>query len=256
MSITELELLAPPGIPLISRDADLADLILKAIEGMGRQLSSGDIVVVAQKIVSKAEGRYVNLCDVDPSPRAKRLAARTHKDARFVELVLSESNEILRERPGLLVVVHRLGIVLANAGIDYSNVSDDGDTSRVLLLPVDPDSSSQRLRNDFRRLSGVDVGVIINDSLGRAWRNGTVGVALGAAGINPLADLRSRVDLFGRPLNVTQVAVADELAAAASLLQGQADEGRPAVIIKGWATDEMEQGAASLVRPETEDMFR
>ena len=256
MSPSALELVALPGIPLVAPGDDVAELILDAVERAEMRLSVGDIIVVAQKIVSKAEGRYVDLRDVKPSPRANELAARTDKDARLVELVLAESTEVLRERPGLLVVVHRLGMVLANAGIDASNVDQDDQSERVLLLPEDPDSSCRRLREQLGRRAGVDVGVVMNDSLGRAWRNGTVGVALGAAGLRALEDLRGRIDLYGRPLAVTQVGAADELAAAASLLQGQADEGKPVVLVRGLEVDEIPGGAATLIRPETEDMFR
>ena len=256
MSPSALELVALPGIPLVAPGDDLAALILDAIEVAGRRLLDGDVLVVAQKIVSKVEGRYIDLRDVEPSPRAKELAIRTDKDARMVDLILAESTEVLRERPGLLVVVHKLGMVLANAGIDASNVDQDGPSERVLLLPEDPDGSCRRLREELRRRAGVDVGVVMNDSLGRAWRNGTVGVALGAAGLRALEDLRGRVDLFGRPLAVTQVGAADELAAAASLLQGQADEGKPVVLVRGLDVDEVPGGAATLIRPEMEDMFR
>ncbi len=251
-----LELVALPGIPLVAPGDDLAALILDGLTAAARALSSGDVLLIAQKIVSKAEGRYVDLRQVEPTARARELAARTHKDPRLVELILSESTEVLRERVGLLVVVHRLGVVLANAGIDASNVEQADGSERVLLLPKDPDASCRDLRTELRRRTGAEVGVIINDSLGRAWRHGTVGVALGAAGVPAVLDLRGRLDLFRRPLTATDVGLADELAAAASLLQGQADEGTPVVLVRGLGIAGGVEGAASLLRAEDEDAFR
>ena len=251
-----LRLLPLPGIPLVGPGDDLARLILDGVAAAGAGLEPGDVLVVAQKIVSKAEGRYVDLGRVTPSPRARRLAALCRKDPRLVELVLAESTEVLRFRPGVLVVVHRSGVVLANAGIDHSNVGADDGSERVLLLPADPDATCRRLGEELRARAAVELAVIVNDSLGRAWRNGTVGVALGAWGLPALLDLRGRNDLFDRPLRVTQEAVADELAAAASLLQGQADEGRPVVLIRGFASRGRGVGAAALIRAKEEDLFR
>lgn len=251
-----IELFALAGIPLIQPGDDLALTILAALEGMDLRLEDGDVLVIAQKAVSKSEGRYVDLRSVEPSPRAIELAAATAKDARVVELILAESAEVLRHRPGVVVVEHRLGYVLANAGIDASNVEPEGDAERVLLLPADPDASCGRLRAEFARLTGRDVAVIVNDSLGRAWRLGIVGTALGCAGLPALVDERGRPDLFGRPLQSTQTAPADELAAAASLLQGQADEGVPVVLIRGFACDGAPASGRALVRPRGEDLFR
>lgn len=251
-----LQLIALPGLPLVEAGADLAVLIDAASAAAGEGLADGDIVVVAQKIVSKAEGRAVDLAAVEPSARARELAPQVDKDPRLVELILSESSEVLRHRPGVLVVVHRLGMVLANAGIDASNVADDGET--VLLLPEDPDGTAARLRAALAERPGADVAVIVSDSVGRAWRQGTVGIALGAAGLPALLDLRGQRDLFGRPLRVSEVGLADEIASAASLLQGQGDEGAPVVVVRGldWQGAGEEGRAADLIRPEAMDLFR
>jgi coenzyme F420-0:L-glutamate ligase/coenzyme F420-1:gamma-L-glutamate ligase len=212
--------------------------------------------VLAQKIVSKAEGRYAALADITPSPRAVELAATCEKDARLVELILRESREVLRCVPGVIVVETRHGYVLANAGIDRSNVSQESDGERVLLLPADPDASAAALRRRLADLSGIDVGVIINDSLGRAWRNGTVGTALGVSGVVALEDLRGQSDLFGFALRTTEVGIADEIAAAASLLMGQSGEGRPVVLVRGLAHVRGEGSGRDLQRPRTKDLFR
>ena len=235
---------------------DLATLIVGAVEASGRALEDGDVVVIAQKIVSKAEDRYADLGAVTPSPRARELAAQCDKDPRLVELILAESQEVLRRRPGALIVVHRLGVVLANAGIDRSNVGGDGGAERVLLLPLDPDATCARLRQALGQRTGAEVAVIINDSIGRAWRSGTVGIALGAAGLPALDDQRQRPDLFGRPLEVSIEAVADELAATASLVQGQADEGTPVAVVRGFTRTGAKTPAATLIRSKAEDLFR
>jgi coenzyme F420-0:L-glutamate ligase/coenzyme F420-1:gamma-L-glutamate ligase len=251
-----LSLVALGGMPLVKPGDDLAALILSALQATGERLCDGDVLVVAQKIVSKAEGRIVDLATVTPSPEARRLAEAVDKDPRLVELVLSESTEIVRYRKGVLIAAHRCGAVLANAGIDRSNVDRAETDERVLLLPADPDASCAALRETLRRLTGARVGIVINDSLGRAWRNGTVGAALGSAGIAALLDLNGRPDLFDRPLQATQVGLADELAAAASLLMGQADEGRPVVLVRGLIGGAGEGTAADLVRPREQDLFR
>lgn len=256
MTPTKLEMTALLGMPLVEPGDDLVALIADGLAATGEALRAGDVLVVAQKIVSKSEGRYRDLGTVTPSARAQALAAKAHKDPRFVELILQESSEVLRHRPGLIIALHRLGFVLANAGIDSSNVEPEGGAERVLLLPEDPDASCVRLREALRRKFGVDVGVVINDSVGRAWRKGIVGMALGASGLPSLVDLRGRVDLFGRPLAVTEVGLGDELAAAASLLQGQADEGRPVVLVRGLVPEGPAADGAALVRSEDEDLFR
>jgi len=235
---------------------DLARLIREALARAGTRLQPGDVLVVAQKVVSKSEGRHARLAEVTPSGQAREIAASTGKDARLVELILSESREVLRTRPNLVIVVHRLGYVMANAGIDASNVEAQEGDPRVLLLPRDPDASCRRLRDELARTAGVAPTVIINDSVGRAWRQGTVGTALGAAGLPALMDLRGQPDLFERPLQVTQVGLADEIAAAASLLQGQAAEGTPVVLVRGLDLPAAEGGADVLVRPAADDLFR
>lgn len=251
----ELTLTALPGIPEVCPGADLGVLIAGAIARSGRGLAAGDVLVVAQKIVSKAEGRSVRLDGVQPRAEAHALAARAQKDPRLMELVLQESAEILRVKPGVVIVVHRLGFVMANAGIDQSNLAP-GEPEAALLLPQDPDASAARLRAALVAAHGVEVGVVINDSFGRAWRNGVTGVAIGVAGVPALVDLRGARDRVGRALRVTQIAVADELAAAASLVMGQADEGLPAVLARGLPYALGPSGAAALVRPSAEDLFR
>lgn len=234
---------------------DLAAMALRGASAAGITFVDGDVLVVAQKIVSKAEDRFVDLRTVVPSQRARELAAECHKDPRLVELVLRQSREVLRCQPGVLVSVHRLGLVLANAGIDASNVErQDGDT--VLLLPENPDASAQRLRDTLRQRSGVEVGVVINDSLGRAWRLGSVGVAIGVAGIPALVDLRDRPDRNGRLMQSSMLGAADELAAGASLLMGQANESRPMIHLRGFPYGRREAAASELLRPPEEDMFR
>ena len=242
-----LELIALPGLPMVAAGDDLAALIEVGLNRAGLALAEGDVLVLAQKIVSKAEGRSVALAEVQPTPEAEELAARTAKDARFVQLVLSESQRVVRARPGLLIVQHRLGFVSANAGIDQSNLGQEG---HALLLPRDPDGSAAALA------ARLGCPVVISDSFGRAWRRGTVGVAIGAAGLPALWDLRGRPDLFGRTLQVSISGFADEIAAAASLLQGQGAEAQPVVLVRGLAWDAPPNPAAKLIRPESEDLFR
>ncbi len=251
-----LSVIALGGVPEIRPGDDLAAIVIDAIAAEGETLADGDIVVLAQKIVSKAEGRYADLGAVTPSAEARALAADTGKDARLVELILGESQEVLRHRPGVLVVVHRLGYVLANAGIDASNVEPVHGPDTVLLLPEDSDRSAAGLRAALKQRAGAEVGIIVNDSLGRAWRNGTTGVALGAAGVAALVDLRGRADLFGRDLRVTEIGLADELAATASVVMGQADEGRPIVLIRGLPYPPGDGAAAELIRGRETDLFR
>ncbi len=249
-----VELVALPGIPSVRRGEDVAALIVDAAAACGEALRDGDIVVIAQKIVSKAEGRMVDLAAVEPSSEARDLAARCDKDPRQMELVLSEAGEVIRAKRGVVIVALRNGMVLANAGIDRSNVDAEGDS--VLLLPVDPDASAARLRQALTARSGARVGVIIADSIGRAWRMGTIGTAIGAAGVRCLTDLRGAPDRNGRPLQTTDVGTADELAAAASLLMGQAAESTPVVLIRGAGASLGEGRAVDLVRPLAMDLFR
>jgi len=248
--------IAVPGLPLIEPGDDLVKLIAAALNAERFPLLSGDIVVVTQKIVSKAENRYVSLNDVVPGDKAKALAAETGKDARHVEAILSETTEVVRYRPNILIVEHRLGHVMANAGIDKSNITDTGGDERVLLLPSDPDKSAASLKAGLEMAFGADIGVIINDSFGRPWRNGVVGVALGVAGLPSLVDMIGKPDMFGRPMQVTEIAVADEIAAGASLLMGQAAEGLPVVVVRGLRFDAPASNASALIRPRERDMFR
>jgi coenzyme F420-0:L-glutamate ligase/coenzyme F420-1:gamma-L-glutamate ligase len=252
-----LLLTALADFPLIHPGDDLAGLLLHALERNHQPLESGDVLVLAQKIVSKSENRLVDLTAVSPSRRAVDLSIQCEKDPRFVEIVLGESREVLRVQPGLLVVEHRLGFVCANAGVDRSNVGPpDGKGEWVLLLPADPDASCRALRERVRAATGAEIGVIINDSHDRAWRNGTVGTAIGVAGLPALEDLRGRKDLFDYTLQITQVAAVDELAAAASLLMGQADEALPVVHARGFPYPLRESSLAELVRPKELDAFR
>jgi coenzyme F420-0:L-glutamate ligase/coenzyme F420-1:gamma-L-glutamate ligase len=246
---------ALPGIPLVEPGDDLCALIACALDAAQLSPRSGDVLVIAQKIVSKAEGRYVALAEVTPSARAHELAAATGKDPRLVEVILSQSSEVVRQHREVLIVAHRLGFVMANAGIDQSNIAHNGG-ERVLLLPENPDASCAALKAALDRRFDADIAVVINDSFGRAWRNGVVGVALGAAGLPSLRSLVGAPDLFGRAMRVTEVAVADELAAAASLLMGQADEGVPAVHVRGLCWDAAPVNAAALIRPKHMDLFR
>ena len=251
-----VSLFAVPGIPAVRAGDDLARILGDALEAAALPPRRNDVLVVTHKVVSKAEGRYVRLADVRPSPHARELAAATGKEPALVELILSESREVLRFRPGLIIVEHRLGLVLANAGIDQSNVADEGDGPRVLLLPKDPDASSAALRAALEARFGAPLAVVVNDSIGRAWRNGVVGLALGAAGVPALLDLRGQPDLDGRALRVTQVGLADEIASAAELLMGEADEGRPAVLVRGLSWQGPALPAAALVRERESDLFR
>jgi coenzyme F420-0:L-glutamate ligase/coenzyme F420-1:gamma-L-glutamate ligase len=214
------------------------------------------VFVLAQKIVSKAEGRMVELASVKPSGEAIELAEKVQKDPRLVELILSESVRVVRARPNVLIMEHRLGFVMANAGIDQSNVAAPGGPQQALLLPVDPDGSAGKLKTRLSQQFGVPLAVIINDSFGRAWRRGTCGVAIGAAGLPALMDLRGSPDLFGRELQVSITGHADEIAAAASLVMGQGAEGQPVVVVRGLTWRGAENGASELVRPAAEDMFR
>lgn len=245
-------------IPLIRQGDDLAEFVVNALEKNNIALEENDILVFAQKIISKAEGRAVNLVTVRPSERALELAQQTEKDPRLVELILCESNEVLRTRIGTIIVEHKLGFVCANAGIDHSNVAGAGDSTEewVLLLPKEPDRSAEKLREAIRSKTGRRIGVLIIDSHGRAWRTGTVGVAIGIAGLPGLEDLRGKRDLFDFTLRITQVGAADELAAAASLVMGQAAEGTPVVHVRGFPYPLRDGSLKELIRPKDEDLFR
>jgi coenzyme F420-0:L-glutamate ligase/coenzyme F420-1:gamma-L-glutamate ligase len=246
------------GIPLIQPGDSLGQIIWQGLNATPIELQDGDIIVIAQKIVSKAENRLARLSSITPSSRANEIAAVAEKDPRFVELVLQESREVLRVRAGTLIVEHKLGFICANAGIDHSNIlGDSGDPMDwVLLLPENPGTSAQKIRKTLEHFSGKRLGVLIIDSHGRAWRLGTVGVAIGFSGIPGLVDFRGKPDLFGYKLRVTQVAAADELAAAASLIMGQADEGIPVVHVRGFPFSLREGDLPELIRPRDLDLFR
>lgn len=250
-----LQLVTLPGIGEVRAGDGLVTIIAAALDRAGLTLQPGDVLVVAQKVVSKSEGRVVDLAAVQPSARALELAAATGKDARFVEVVLAESSAVLRARPGVLIVRHRLGYVMANAGIDRSNVPRDAAAEPVLLLPHDPDASAAALRADLQARLGIAPGVVVSDSFGRPWRLGTVNIALGAAGVPALFDRRGEADREGRTLEVTQVACADALAAAAGLVMGEGGEGTPVVLVRGWRSPAAARPAVDLIRPADEDLF-
>jgi coenzyme F420-0:L-glutamate ligase/coenzyme F420-1:gamma-L-glutamate ligase len=248
-------LYALPGIPNVQPGDDLVQLLLAALTRGALTLEHGDVLVVTQKIVSKAEGRSVALADVTPSPEAQRRAEATGKDPRLIEVILQDSRQVIRQRAGVLIVETHHGWICANAGVDRSNVAGPGGEV-ALRLPQDPDASARRIRAGLRAATGVDVAVIITDTHGRPWRLGTVNLALGVAGMRPIIDLRGRPDMFGYTLRVTTVARADELAAAAGLVTGQADEGIPAVLIRGATYVPGEGHAPEMQRPPEKDLFR
>ena len=296
MTPEELRVRGLSGIPRVQPGDDLAALLAAGLDRSGEKLRDGDVLVVAQKIVSKAEGRIVRLADVAPSPRAIELAARVDKDPRAVEAILGESVEVLRAVPGVLIVETRQGIVLANAGADMSNIEHDEEDDHLLLLPEDPDASADRLRAalEARLLSATTVhevtaaphttadgtgsgtaedtarasrarapriGIVVADSVGRAWREGTVGLAIGVSGLPARLDRRGEPDLFGRALHVTEVGIADSIASAASIAMGEGAEGRPAALVRGLSFDDRSRAevagrARDLVRPRDRDLFR
>ncbi len=248
------------NIPMIAPGDDLTDIVTDGLSANDLALDDGDILVLAQKIVSKSEGRIVDLLTVTPGPEAFQLADAAEKDPRLVELILSESRSVIRQTRGVLITEHKRGWIMANAGIDASNVHSDHGEENVLLLPENPDLTCRKLRQRLFDRLGVRIGVIISDSFGRPWRLGTTGVALGAAGVPSLWDRRGDRDLFGRELKVSQQAVADELAAAASLVHGQGAESRPIVVIHGLefgtAATPPARPASDLIRDVAEDLFR
>ena len=254
--VGQINIIALEGVPLVHPGDDLVEIIINALTLSNECLKNDDVLVVAQKIISKAEGRIVALDSVSPSERAEKLAIELGKDPRQIELVLQESREIVRSKPGVVIVEQNLGLVMANAGIDRSNVVQQSEQEYVLLLPVDPDASSNRLREKINKRLGVKVGIIINDSIGRAWRIGTTGHAIGVAGLPAVIDLRGEKDMFGKELLVSEQAVADELASAASLLQGQASEAVPIVVVRGFKSNATNQTAKALIRERDMDMFR
>lgn len=255
-ALSSLTITALSGIPTVAAGADLAALILDATAASGCDFRDGDVLVVAQKIVSKAERRHVLLSDVIPTARAISLATKAKKDPRVVELILRESRNVVRCVPGVIIVEHRLGLIMANAGIDASNVDSPDGGDAVLLLPEDPDRSAANLREAISARTNAEIGVVINDSFGRAWRLGTVGTAIGVSGLPALADLRGQPDRNGRKLQSTELGIADEVAAAGSLLMGQAAEGRPVVHIRGFPYRLSAGKATDLIRPPHMDLFR
>jgi coenzyme F420-0:L-glutamate ligase/coenzyme F420-1:gamma-L-glutamate ligase len=254
--MSALSVHALPGIPMVMPGDDIAGLIAAGLARAGLAPQNGDVVVIAQKIISKSEGRTILLSTVTPSAEAEELGAQISKDPRIVQAILGEAVRVVRVRPGLMIVEHKLGFVMANAGVDQSNVDGRDGQARVLLLPEDPDGSAQAIRTQLTARYGVSIGIIINDSFGRAWRRGTAGIAIGVAGLPGLVDLRGNPDLFGRILEVSIIGYADEIAAAASLLMGQADEGQPVVLVRGLKWTAPESNAQALVRPAAEDLFR
>lgn len=252
--LTQLALIGLPNIPHVQPGGDLAAILVASLESARLALEPGDILVVTSKLVSKAEGRFVDLRTVEPSARARTVAEKTRKDPRMVELILRESTAISRMRPDVLIVRHRLGFTLANAGIDHSNVGRAGE-EWVLLLPEDPDRSAAQIRQRLYALTGVAPGIVISDSHGRPFRIGTVGVAVGLAGFPAIWDKRGQRDLYGRELRVTVTGLGDELAAAAGLVTGQGAEGLPVVLVRGMAVPQGDGCAADLVRPEALDLY-
>lgn len=247
-----------PNIPMVHTGDDLVGLIIESLQHAKIILQEGDILVLAQKIVSKSEGRWINLVSINPSPQAIDLAGKIEKDPRLVEIIFRESNQVIRTRIGTIIVEHKLGFICANAGIDHSNVAGTGNSTEewVLLLPEDPDASAEAIRKKLELLSGVRLGVLIIDSHGRAWREGVVGVAIGLSGLPGLVDMRGHTDLFGYTLKITTIGVADELAAAASLVMGQADEATPIVHVRGFPYPLREARLKELLRPKEQDLFR
>jgi len=253
-----LTLKAIPDFPLIEPGNDLSEVIIDKTRKSGIRIKQDDIFVLAQKIVSKAEGRLIQLSAISPSKKAIEIANKAEKDPRFVELILRESSEVLRVRQNTIIVQHKRGFICANAGIDHSNVHGKKGNPEdwVLLLPENPDESANRIREKINQIIKKQVGILIIDSHGRAWRNGIVGISIGFAGIPGLVDLRGKSDLFGFPLRITQVAAADELAAGASLLMGQADERTPVIHVRGFPYTLRESRFSELVRDKETDFFR
>jgi coenzyme F420-0:L-glutamate ligase/coenzyme F420-1:gamma-L-glutamate ligase len=251
-----VEIIGLPGVPMVQPGDDLAALAISVLVDAAIAPEPGDVLVIAQKIVSKAEDRFVDVTQVTPSEAAKALAEQTGKDARFCEVVLSESKRIVRHRENLIIAEHRRGWVMANAGIDHSNVAPGDGHERVLLLPEDPDASARAIREELVASYRVPIAVIISDSFGRPFRRGTVGIALGTAGLPSVIDWRGYPDLFGRALEVTETGFADEIAAAASLVMGQADEALPMVLVRGLRWTAPEADGSALVRPPEHDLFR
>lgn len=253
--MSQMTIVALAGLPMVEAGDSLTSLIIEALPRQGLALEASDILVIAQKIVSKAEGRIVPLASIEPSPAARQLARETDKDPRLVELILRESETVLRKKPGVLIVRHRLGIVGAQAGIDQSNI-EHSDDENALLLPADPDASARRIRDELTERTGIRPGVIISDSMNRPWRLGTIGGAIGSAGITVLDDRRGGQDIYGRELKVTLINRADSIATAATLVMGETTERTPVALVRGFAAEDSAQCARDILRPLEEDLFR
>ena len=252
----KIELIALPNFPLVEPGDCIASLICTSLEKENIALQDNDIIVIAQKVVSKSENRYRNLQDITASAEAIELAKKTDKDPRLVQAILDESKKIVRYKPGVIIVEHRLGFIHANAGIDQSNIESSTDNERILLLPKDPDASAANIQKLLTALTNTKPGIVISDSFGRSWRVGTSGVAIGVNKTPALLDLRGEEDLFGREMKVTQVGIADEIAAAASLLMGQSAEACPVVLIRGLSLPTSNNGITPIIREEKDDLFR
>ena len=251
----KLEVIALNNVPSIKENDDIAKIIIDNSREDNLEIQKNDIVVIAQKIISKSEGRLIDLQTVFPSDQAKEIAKQASKDARLVELIIQESNEIIRIQNGVIIVEHNLGHILANAGIDQSNI-ENGD-GHVLLLPKNPSKSADQIRRDLELSLGVKVGVIITDSMGRAWRLGTTGHAIGSSGVKTIIDLRGKSkDLFGRELKTTVIGFADQIASAAALVTGESNEGKPVAIVRGIDMPSDSDNVNDLIRPKKEDLFR
>lgn len=251
-----LELLAIENIPLIEPGDDLVSILIQTIKEEKIKLRRGDILVIAQKVVSKSENRYAYLNDVAPSSEAIRIAKNSDKDPKLVQLILNESVKVIRQGRGVIVVENKLGFIHANAGIDKSNIESDTDNPKVLLLPKDPDNSALKIKEEIFRQTKLKVGIIINDSSGRAWRKGIVGIAIGSSGVEVLLNLRGQKDLYGNALEITEVGRVDEIASAASLLMGQANEGLPVILVRGIPETSKVNNVKSILRDKSEDLFR
>jgi coenzyme F420-0:L-glutamate ligase/coenzyme F420-1:gamma-L-glutamate ligase len=256
--MSELKFTQIIGIPLIKYGDSIPEILYKSIQNQGVSIEDGDILAVTSKIISKSEGRMINLTEVVPSERAVEIAVKNKRDARLIEIILSESNEIIRSTEQAFIVEHKLGFICANAGVDHSNVDGPYGNQEdwYLLLPKAPDQSAEIIKDHFFKKSGKNIGVIIIDSHGRAWRKGTVGVIIGTSRVPALVDLRGKPDLFGYHLKITEVATGDELAATASLMMGQADEKIPAIHIRGFPYQLRDSSLSEVLRPKNMDLFR